>query len=39
MTSIYEEIQCLVKQHTMKTDEVVEVELHAFLTSAVDGGE
>jgi hypothetical protein len=23
----------------MKTDEVVEVELHAFLTSAVDGGE
>jgi len=30
---------CLFNYHTMKTFEVVEVQLHAFLTSALDGGE
>jgi hypothetical protein len=30
---------CLTKHHAMKTHWGVEVQLHAFLTSALDGGE
>jgi hypothetical protein len=32
-------IQCLMKQHAMKTCGRVEVKLHAFLVSTVNGGE
>jgi predicted PolB exonuclease-like 3'-5' exonuclease len=30
---------CLTKHHTMKTYVGVEIQLHAFLTSGLDGGE
>jgi hypothetical protein len=30
---------CLFEQHTISTNEGVEVQLYAFLTSALDGGE
>jgi hypothetical protein len=32
-------ILCLIKPHAMKICAVVEVHFHAFLTSALDGGE
>jgi len=32
-------ILCLTKHHAMTTYRGMEVQLHAFLTSALDGGE
>jgi hypothetical protein len=32
-------VQCLIDHHIMKTGGVVEVQLHAFLTPALDGSE
>jgi hypothetical protein len=32
-------VRCLFKSHVRKTCEIVEVWLHSFLISAVDGGE
>jgi hypothetical protein len=36
---VHQVVKCLIKHHAMKTYCGVKVQLHAFLTSALDGGE
>jgi len=32
-------MRCFIKHHAIRSHVVVEVQLHAFLTSALDGGD